>query len=576
MKKTGIFLGSVIICLGTLFGSVQDAAPAAGRRFAVIVGANNGGKDRVRLRYAVSDARSMRGILEELGGIAGEDCLFLPDPDVKTFLSEMDKLRARMEDARPAHSRIEFIFYYSGHSDEKRLLLNEGSILYEVLRETINQTPADVRIAILDSCASGAFTRLKGGKKKPSFLMDEAVRMKGYAFMTSSSSTEASQESDLLKGSFFTHYLASGLRGGADRNEDGRVTLNEAYQFAFSETLAETTQTMNGPQHPNYDIEMSGAGDVVMTDVRNSSTILVLSPEISGRIFIHDQDHRLALELTKSAGQRIPLGLEEGQYRVVKIADGKISESKISLKNGREGTLAAGDFRPSAEQYTTPRGDRAARIQREKPAGNFAGRPITTNLSLPTGSILNRGEVLLGIGPVAYGISGRLQIGADALALITGVFNADARAALIKSEAFAVALGLDWATFRLTADGVKRDFTRLSPFLAVSPRISGKTTLHFGGRYAEFRGKTDIKAAERSNDVDGTLIYSGLDLNLSGGTKLLTEIGYDLTFDIYRSGAAFLFGGRTFRLKLGLQYFKPRDFDGYSRFIAGIWWRFGG
>ncbi|MDH5386387.1 MAG: caspase family protein, partial [Candidatus Aminicenantes bacterium] len=147
------------------------------KRYAVVIGANDGGKNRVKLRYAVSDAESFLSVLEELGGVLEEDSLLLQDPDVKTFYTEMGRLLTRMERARSEYSRVEAIFYYSGHSDEENILLGNEKISYEDFRETINSMPADVRIAILDSCLSGAFTRFKGGKKKLPFLVDEAYDM---------------------------------------------------------------------------------------------------------------------------------------------------------------------------------------------------------------------------------------------------------------------------------------------------------------------------------------------------------------------------------------------------------------
>ena len=84
---------------------------------------------------------------------------------------------------------------------------------------------------------------------------------RGYAFLTltSSSAEETAQESDRLKGSFFTHYLVSGMRGAADVSRDGKVTLNEAYQFAFHETLAQTVDTRSGAQHA--DVRHQPVGD---------------------------------------------------------------------------------------------------------------------------------------------------------------------------------------------------------------------------------------------------------------------------------------------------------------------------
>ena len=86
--------------------------------------------------------------------------------------------------------------------------------------------------------------------------------------MTSASVDEAAQESERLKASIFTHALVSGLRGAADTSRDGRVTLGEAYEFVFSETLAHTTSTRGGPQRPAYDIQLVGTGEMVLTETR--------------------------------------------------------------------------------------------------------------------------------------------------------------------------------------------------------------------------------------------------------------------------------------------------------------------
>lgn len=342
----------------------QDQDKAVIKRFALAVGANNGGGDRVLLQYAVSDADAILKVFKDLGGVEENDFLLLEEPDVRTFYTELGKLQSRIEESKSEYGRVEFIFYYSGHSDDKYILLGDEKISYETLRDTINSVDAHVRIAILDSCASGAFTRIKGGKKRLPFLMDSAYDMRGFAVMTSSSANEASQESDLIQSSFFTHYLISGLRGAADMSQDGRITMNEAYQFAFNETLAQTTKTMSGPQHPYTDIQMSGTGDVVMTDVRRASVILVLGEDIFGQLFIHDRNDRLVVELTKAPGRRIELGLEEGEYRVINIPEGGVFESTFKLDEGDEYELTPSEFAETDVEYTTPRGQREVQIEK--------------------------------------------------------------------------------------------------------------------------------------------------------------------------------------------------------------------
>ena len=137
------------------------------------------------------------------------------------------------------------------------------------LKARIAASPVDVRIAILDSCRSGALTRTKGARKAPAFeIQSESPRdAKGLVILTSSTSDEDSQESDAIGGSYFSHHLASGLLGGADRSGDGRVTLFEAYAYAYDRTVADTAESAAGAQHPTFSYDLAGNGDLVLTDV---------------------------------------------------------------------------------------------------------------------------------------------------------------------------------------------------------------------------------------------------------------------------------------------------------------------
>jgi len=326
------------------------------RRFAFLVGANNGGENRVTLRYAVDDAIAIQKVLEEMGGILPGDSRFLPDPDRDTFFKAMEILSEDVNKSKKKFRRVELIFYYSGHSDEENLFLGSDRISYQEFKDLITSIQADVRIGILDSCASGALTLPKGVIKKPPFLLDNAYDMKGYAFITSSSATEAAQESSRLKRSFFTHNLISGMRGAADRNQDGRITLNEAYQFAFDGTLNQTEKTMAGPQHPSYHIEMSGHGDVVITEIWKSTAVLVLKENIAGRIYIHNQENVLVVELNKMLGREISIGLDAGSYRIININEGRIWETKIGLENGKSSDLFQEEFNQTDKIPTQLRG----------------------------------------------------------------------------------------------------------------------------------------------------------------------------------------------------------------------------
>lgn len=327
------------------------------RRFAYLIGANDGGARRVKLRYAGSDARRVGKLLTELGGVAARDVLVTDSSDPAAIERGFAAMSRKLSAARRGGARLELIVYYSGHSDDRGLLLGGDRLSYSALRERIRELPADVHIAILDSCASGAFTRSKGGDRVPAFLRDESSRVSGYAFITSSSADEVAQESDRIASSFFTHYLVSGLRGGADSNRDGRVTLSEAYQFAFAETVSRTASTVGGAQHPAYDMHLVGSGDVVMTDLRSTSAAIVLAPALAGRLFIRSGSGQLVLELTKQAGRRVVLGLGPGTYAItLERGDQRLSAS-VTLARGGRTRLGPGSFVAHPAEPATARGD---------------------------------------------------------------------------------------------------------------------------------------------------------------------------------------------------------------------------
>jgi len=335
------------------------AAPPEGsmRRFGIFIGSNNGGRERVTLRYAISDAQAVSKVFKEMGGILDGDSVLLVEPSIREVNNRIDALRDQVLRSRGVYKRTEIVFYYSGHSDEEGLLLNRERYSYRELRSRINNIPSDMRIVILDSCASGAFTRIKGGSKTQPFLVDSSLSAEGYAFLTSSSADEASQESDRIRASYFTHSLVSGLRGAADSVGDGRVTLNELYRFAYTETMAMTETSMYGAQHPSYDIQVNGTGDVVLTDIKETSAALAFDEKLTGRLSIRDSSDHLIAEITKTAARPLELGLEPGSYRITLQQGETLSRAQVTLVEGKRALVAAKDFTPISGTPARLRGD---------------------------------------------------------------------------------------------------------------------------------------------------------------------------------------------------------------------------
>ncbi|MBN1410632.1 MAG: caspase family protein [Spirochaetales bacterium] len=327
------------------------------RRFALIIGANDGGKERVKLKYATKDAISFARVMEDLGAVRKEDTIMLLDPKIADIEKGFNTLKGKVSDALKNKGRNELLVYYSGHSDEEGLLLYGELYTYKSFRDDISSIKTDVRVAILDSCSSGSFTRAKGVIKRPAFLLDESNEMKGYAFLTSSAEDEAAQESERMQGSFFTHFLVTGLRGAADTTSDNMVTLNEVYSYAYKETLARTEKTQYGPQHPKYDIQLTGTGDLVLTDLRELTAGLQVGEDIGGKLYIRDGDGNLVAEITKTQGRSMELGLEPGTYTLTLEQDGQYFQTNFILRDGARKLLAKANLQAVSSEITQARGD---------------------------------------------------------------------------------------------------------------------------------------------------------------------------------------------------------------------------
>ncbi len=359
MKKNTLFM--IFFTLSVLFsarwGSALNAEAMEVRRFGLFIGANNGGDERQTLLYADDDARDMMLTMEQIGGIDPSDSLLLLNPTAGKIREALKIISLQIEDVNPLVRRTEIMFYYSGHSNGQGLLLADEDLSYKDIRDSLDTTGADVVIAVLDSCSSGAFTRAKGGERRSPFLIDESSSMEGHAFLTSSSESELSQESDLIEGSFFTHYLISGLRGAADNTGDGRVSLNEIYEHTFRETLSSTESTIGGPQHATYEIQLTGTGDLVLTDLTIPTSALLISGELAGRFSVRSGD-KLIAEFSKYREDTFKMALPAGEY-TINMADGDdVRYADIELSRNGQFFLTEKDFSSRRLVWTRFRGER--------------------------------------------------------------------------------------------------------------------------------------------------------------------------------------------------------------------------
>lgn len=310
------------------------------QRFAVIIGNNLGGPEDVTLRYAEDDATKVYEVLEHLGGFRPEDMLLLrgrsADEVRDALISLNERIRRRSSRGR---GDAMLLVYYSGHADARALHLGDDELSLRQVEQLVTGSAAAFRVLVLDACRSGALTRVKGGRRGPpvAITLEDELAGEGTVFLTASAADEDAQESDAIRGSFFTHYLVSGLIGAADQNRDGRVVLEEAYRYAYEHTLRASSRTLAGTQHPTFRYDMRGQGLVVLTEVvpQRQRALVHLPAGRSYLLLRNGADGPVAAEVgARDKVRRISLAA--GRYFVRARARSYLLEGEVELRGGAE------------------------------------------------------------------------------------------------------------------------------------------------------------------------------------------------------------------------------------------------
>jgi hypothetical protein len=329
-----------LLCVvGIALGEVQ--------RFAIVVANNDGAVGDDALIFAEQDAKKMHGVLTELGGVSLMNTRSLYGKGRGDLIRAMADIQGPIASGRQNGNEAVLYFYYSGHADADALHLGRSTVTWDELATMLSRSGADVRVAFVDACQSGALTRRKGGARAPGFVLEleERLDARGSVIVTSSAVDEASQESDEIGGSYFTHFLASGLSGSADADGDGRVTLSETYRYVYHETVFRTSTSRAGTQHPTEASDLSASGELVITELGRTGTgTLQLPASNPGRFAIFDVERRMFVSEVEVGASDRQVAVRPGKYLVQKRLPAHLSVAEVSVG-------ARGVVRVEANQY---------------------------------------------------------------------------------------------------------------------------------------------------------------------------------------------------------------------------------
>lgn len=340
-------------------------AQAGELRLGLFVGNNEGRGNDQDLIFAAPDARKMRDLFLELGDMNSGDAVLLQNDSRRNVVQTLEGFQRRISAAKNRGDHTTLVFYYSGHGSDEGLHLGASLLPHSDLRSLLEQSGADVRIAMLDACQSGGAVRQKGGARGPNFAFAvESTSVRGTAFLTSSAASELSQESSEVGGGFFTHYLHTALTGAADANRDGEVTLTEARDYVYGETLFATRETER-TQTPVFDYDLTGAGSLMLTSLEKTTSRLNFLGDLTGSYSVWDESRKRYVAQVDGRGDA-QVGVKPGTYYVHKRMPGWVDEARYVVRQGETRTVVEEDFVSVPFEKTASRGDLDRMVRRAR------------------------------------------------------------------------------------------------------------------------------------------------------------------------------------------------------------------
>lgn len=214
------------------------------------------------VKYAARDAEVVARYLENLGGVPAENLKLLTD-DTAT----KSDVEAYLEDWLPRRvSADSTVFvYYAGHGAPDPLGKDSYMVPYEGhpdfptklfplsrLYASLAKLPAKRVVVMLDSCFSGAKGRgvaQEGARPLVGTLQAPAADPR-LVVLAGASGTQITSDLDRAEHGLFTYYLLKGLRGDADGDKDGTVSLGELFPYVRAQVSERASRELNRDQTP--------------------------------------------------------------------------------------------------------------------------------------------------------------------------------------------------------------------------------------------------------------------------------------------------------------------------------------
>lgn len=264
------------------------ASVAFGDLYAVVVGVSRYENSRVpALKFSVRDAKDFAEFLKSQKKLFRNIHLTLLTDEQATDKEVKKHLWYRL---RKAGRNDTVILFFSGHgSDDPNIPGAFFFLTYEADPDYLQATAINMTgleflqrldtqrvVLIADTCHAGGFS-VQGSRNVRGALNEFVEKFKdseGRVILTSARADQISLEKSDIGNGVFTYYLIKGLKGEADGNKDGVVSLREAYEYVYEKTKNET----KGIQHPQLEGRVVGVFPMSFVGPTGTKLELVTDP----------------------------------------------------------------------------------------------------------------------------------------------------------------------------------------------------------------------------------------------------------------------------------------------------------
>jgi len=210
------------------------------------------------LKYTDDDAYRMYAFLKSPEGGA------VPDDQIRILIDQganKEKILSTITEIfSKADANDVVMFYYSGHGLSQAFVPVDfdgynNLLYYKDVVAALDQSKAKNKICIADACYAGGLDNVKSGTRQPQLAYYNAFAKSkpGTALFLSSRQEEYSLEDHGLRSGIFSHYLIKALKGEADSNGNGIVTIQEAFDYVGGRVKKYTQYKQSPLLTGNYD-----------------------------------------------------------------------------------------------------------------------------------------------------------------------------------------------------------------------------------------------------------------------------------------------------------------------------------